>query len=299
MTALRTRIHHPIFVTLGLALLVAGCADDTSVASTGDAETAGETAGESDTAGEAADMDADTGDGDGDTTGDGDGDTTGDGDGDGDTGPTEIVVGGEVYDFFTMAGIPDATVTVQNMPEFMTVSDAMGNYEIPGMPPNTEVFFLIESDPMLYWGGVRPAMLPDMDIDNLQLGQVATELIDLQLGLVQMQNPDVMKDETKSIIIVRLLQQTAAPGATVTFDPPLPPDQYYGVNDMDQPVLGGDMIDSQLLPFWVAFNVEPDEAGGAYSITVDHPERECTVLHPAFPTLERFVTLVDVDCPPP
>jgi len=27
--------------------------------------------------------------------------------------------------------------------------------------------------------------------------------------------------------------------------------------------------------------------------------RECEVLHPVFPTRSRYVTLVDVDCPPP
>jgi hypothetical protein len=64
-------------------------------------------------------------------------------------------------------------------------------------------------------------------------------------------------------------------------------------------LLDSTVIDSSLLPFWVAFNVEPDDAGGAYSVTVEHPVRECTVLHPVFPTLPRYVTLLDVDCPPP
>ena len=57
-------------------------------------------------------------------------------------------------------------------------------------------------------------------------------------------------------------------------------------------------IESSLLPVWVAYNQEPSPAG-TYSISVDHPERECEVLHPVFPTEARYVTLVDVNCPPP
>ena len=79
---------------------------------------------------------------------------------------------------------------------------------------------------------------------------------------------------------------------------PLPDGTYYGVDYDSAPVLNSYDIGSPLLPFWVAFNVPPSDAG-AYAIEVTHPERECTVLHPSFPTLPRYVTLVDVDCPPP
>ena len=281
-------------LVLGLTLAV-GCADDAT--GTSSDSNADDTAGTETGPDEGNDSDM-TGDGDGDPTGDGDGDPTGDGDGDGDPLPTEINVSGEVTDFFVMSGIPGANVSVKDMPGFETVSDADGLYSLSGMPPSTEVFFLIDGNEGEYWGGVRPAMLPANDIDDLQLGQVSNQLIDTQLMIVQQQDPNIVPDETKSIIIVRLLQPTAT-GAVVTFEPPLPPSTSYGVNADNQPVLDYNAIESSLLPFWVAFNVEPDNAGGAYSITVDHPERECEVLHPVFPTLPRYVTLIDVDCPPP
>src|SRR5690606_15106245 len=134
-----------------------------------------------------------------------------------------------------------------------------------------EVFFLIDGNEADYWGGLRPAHLPAEDIDDLQLGQISNQLIDTQLMLLQQQDPTVMADETKAVIIVRLLQPTAT-GATVTFDPPPPPGTSYGVDEGHSPLLDSTAIDSSLLPFWVAFNVEPDDLGGAYSVTVDHPE---------------------------
>jgi len=214
-----------------------------------------------------------------------------------DTGPTEIVVGGEVTDFFSMSGIGGAEISVMGMPGFETISDPNGLYSIPGMPPNTEVFFQIDGNIDTYWGGIRPAALPATDIDDLQLGQVANSLIDLQLMLLQDQDPTVMADDIKAVIIVRLLQPTAT-GAMISFDPPLPINTSYGVDVDNKPALNGTTIDSSLLPFWVAFNIEPD-AGGAYTVTVTHPERVCEVLHPVFPTMGHYVTLLDVDCPPP
>jgi hypothetical protein len=273
---------------LGFACLpLFGCADDGTVGNDEVAESDSTTeSGDTTESGtESSDTGSDTGT---DTTEESD--TT-------ETGQTEITVAGEVTDFFSMSGIPDAEVSVMNMPGFETISDVNGLYSISGMPPNTEVFFQIDGNVDTYWGGIRPAWLPGTDIDDLQLGQVANSLIDLQLMLLQDMDPTVMADDQQAVIIVRLLQPTAT-GAMVTFDPPLPPNTSYGVNSDNEPVLNGNTIDSSLLPFWVAFNVIPDP-GGAYTITVEHPERECEVLHPVFPTMGHYVTLIDVDCPPP
>lgn len=285
---MRTKLlatHLP--VTLGLvalATLVTGCPDDTTAANT---DEVGET-----------EADTETGSGEETESGDDNSSTSEETDTDTetDTAPSEIDVSGEVTDFFTMMGIPDANVSVMDLPGFEDVSDADGLYELFGMPPSTEVFFLIDGNEAEYWGGIRPALLPDMDVDDLQLGQVSNQLIDTQLMLLQQQDPNVMADETKAVTIVRLLQPTAT-GANVTFSPPLPDNTYYGVTADNNPELNTTLIDSSLLPFWVAFNLEPAGAG-AYSVEVDHPERECTVLHPSFPTLPRYVTLIDVDCPP-
>ena len=291
--------YTPIFaVALGLGLLlsISACGDDTSVSTETGATETGDGDGDGDGNTETGGDDNSTGDG------DGDGDTTGDGDGDGDPGDGTILVEGKVTDFFLMSGIEGASISVKDMPGFETVSGVDGDYAIPGMPASTELYFLIDGNEDGYWGGVRPALLPDTDIDDLELGQISNELIDLQLGLVMQQDMSVMADETKGIVIVRVLQPTAIdPGVesvAVTFEPPLPMNQYYGVDGNNNPVLGSDLIDSQLLPFWVAFNVDPDDAGGAYSVSVDHPSRECTVLYPTFPVLGRYVTLIDVDCPP-
>jgi hypothetical protein len=286
---MRINLIHIAPLGLGLVCLTSiGCADDDTVGgdevAESDSTESGDTSGESGT--ESGETASDTGT---DTT-ETESDTT-------ETGQTEITVSGEVTDFFSMSGIPDAEISVIDMPGFETISDVNGLYSISGMPPNTEVFFQIDGNVDTYWGGIRPAWLPDTDIDDLQLGQVANSLIDLQLMLLQEQEPTVMADYQQAVIIVRLLQPTAT-GAVVTFDPPLPDNTYYGVNADNQPVLNGTTIDSSLLPFWVTFNILPDP-GGAYTITVDHPERECEVLHPVFPTMGHYVTLIDVDCPPP
>jgi hypothetical protein len=310
MTMTIERLRQP-HLALGLGLLctlglsgIAACGDDTtsvtSASSAGTAET-GET-GDSNTetgGNDQGDGDGDQGDGDGDQ-----GDGEGDGDGDGDPGPTEILVGGEVTDFFLMTGIEGANISVKDMPGFETVSGPAGIYEIPGMPPSTEVFFLLDGNESMYWGGIRPAHLPATDIDDLQLGQISNSLIEGQLELLEPQDPNVMADETKGVIIVRLMQPTAAgegSGATVNMVPPPALSSYYSADATmgNAPLLNNDVINSTVLPFWVAFNIEPDDVGGAVTITVDHDTRECTVLHPVFPTRARYVTLVDVDCPPP
>jgi len=272
----------PSVLTFGLALsLATGCADD--VSTEGSDEVGTETDSDTDT-------DTETGESGSDTETETETET--------ETGVTEIIVAGEVTDFFTMQGIAGADIAVIDMPGFETVSDDEGKYSISGLPPETELFFRIDGDEESYWGGIRPAMTPDMDTDDLQLGLVSNALIDTQLGYLQMQNMDVEADETKAVTIVRLLHPTATEeGATVTFDPPLPPDTFYGVGADDLPVLNTTEILSGLLPFWVAFNLDPAELG-TYSVSVEHPTRECTVLHPQFPTMPRYVTLIDVSCPP-
>lgn len=274
--------------TLGLALALSsvGCADDTTPGSDEVAETESttESSGGSESATESGDSTTETTE----TTESTETETTG---------QSTITVSGEVSDFFAMSGIADAEVSVIDMPGFETTSDVNGLYTIPGMPADTEVFFQIDGNIDTYWGGIRPALLPATDIDDLQLGQVPNTLIDLQLMLLQEQDATVSADYQMGIIIVRLLQPTAT-GAVVTLDPPPPVNTSYSVNADNMPVLNGTTIDSSLLPFWVAFNIF-DDPGGAYTITVDHPERECTVVHPVFPTKGHYVTLVDVDCPPP
>lgn len=265
--------------------LIGGCGNDDTVGNDEVAET------DSTESGDTTESGGESSDSAGDTTDTTESDTTDT------TAQTEVTISGEVTDFFSMSGIGGAEVSVIGMPGFETVSDPNGLYSIAGMPPSTEVFFQIDGNVDSYWGGIRPALLPAVDEDDLQLGQVANSLIDLQLMLLQEQDMTVMADDTKSVIIVRLLQPTAT-GATVTFDPPLAPNTSYGVDADNKPLLNGTSIDSSLLPFWVAFNVEPDP-GGAYAITVAHPERVCEVLHPVFPTQGHYVTLIDVDCPPP
>ena len=221
--------------------------EESSTGSSGETETDGD--GNTETGGD----NNNTGDGDGDMAEDGD--TTGDGDGDGDvTGDGTLLVEGKVTDFFLMSGIEGASISVKDVPGFETVSDAEGDYAIAGMPANTELYFLIDGNEESHWGGVIPASLPNVDIDDLELGQVSNELLDLQLGIVMQQDMDIMVDETKGIVMVRVLQPTAIdPGVdsvAVSFDPPLAMNQYYGVDSNNNPVLGSDLIDSQLLPFW-------------------------------------------------
>lgn len=210
--------------------------------------------------------------------------------------PTEVRVGGVIQDFFAMAPIAGAEISVLGQPGASTVSDARGFWELQELPVETfDRFLVAETD--TYWGAVVPFQTGLMDVDDLELSQVSLEVIDIQMNALQAQDPTVMIEDGTAAFLVALLQNTAT-GAVVEVDPPPPPSTFYAPDMSGSPVLGLNEIQWNFYPVAVFFNLEPGPEG-TYEITVTHPERECTLEDPQPPTFERHINLLRVDCPPP
>ncbi len=211
------------------------------------------------------------------------------------TAPAEVIVGGKVQDLAVGMGIPDAAISIIDMPGFETTSDAEGNFTLAPLPPGTEVFIAIEPSTD-YFGSVIGLTVPDEDEDGETLAQISRETVDGQIEILQDQMPE-MADLTQSIVITRLLQNLAT-GATIDFQPAPMAGTYYAPDENGVPVLNQNVVEFSFLPVVVYFNVAPG-APGEITITAEHPDRECTVVHPSFPTIGEYLTLVDIDCPTP
>lgn len=212
----------------------------------------------------------------------------------GTTGPVEVVISGQVQDLPLFTPIADAMISVIDMPGFETVSAADGAYTLAPLPADTEVFIQIEPSAD-HFGSIIGLQTPDADDDSTDLAQVSTMTVETQVEILQPMMP-AEADLSLAIIVVRLLQPTAT-GATIDMDPPPVPGTSYSVGADNMPVLDGNSFESGLLPFVVYFNLG-DTQPGDITFTGMHPERECNIVHPAFPTLGGYVTLVDLDCPP-
>lgn len=210
--------------------------------------------------------------------------------------PTEVNLGGTIEDFFAMGPIADAEISVLDLPGFDTVSDDQGLWALQGVPVDTFDRFLVAGTDT-YWGAVVPFQTGFEDVDDLELSQVSLEVIDIQIGVLQAQDPAVMVDEGAAVFLVALLQNTAT-GAVVEVDPPPPADTFYAPDSSGSPILGSNEIQWGFYPVAVFFNLPPGPEG-TYEITVTHPERECTVEDPQPPTFERHINLIRVDCPAP
>lgn len=268
-----------------------GCGDDDGAVGSGTG-TAGST-GTSGSTGDGTTMVAD-----GSTAGS-QGDTSGGGSSsDGSTGEpvTEVRFGGTIEDFFVMMPIADAQISVLGQPSLQATSDAKGAWEIAGLPVSTFDRFVV-ADSETYWGAVVPFQTAEVDVDDFELSQVSLQVIDIQIGVLQQQDPRVMVEDGTSVFLVALLQNTAT-GAVVTVDPMPPPNTFYAPNAGGQPTLGSNEIQWSLYPVAVFFNLQPGDEG-EYEITVTHPDRECTVEDPQPPTFARHINLIRVDCPPP
>lgn len=209
------------------------------------------------------------------------------------TGPTTLTISGVVEDFFAMVPIGYAQISLVDDPEVDTVSNPDGTYAIDGLEPGS--FHRIRLDGNAnYWGAIIPATLEDESIDDYDLSQVSTEVIDLQTEALVAQDPTVVIDERASVLLVSIRQNTAT-GATVLIDPPPAPATYYAPDANGAPILNSNVIEWGLFPVAIFFNLPPGDAG-TYTIEVTHPDRECTVEDPQPPTLPRHINLVYVDC---
>jgi hypothetical protein len=272
-----------------VGLLSASCGDDGGVASeSGGSSTTGG-ASESSTSGSTTVVaDASTAGSQGDSSGEGSSSTG--------EPVTEVRLSGTIEDFFAMAPIADAQISVLDLPGFDTVSDAKGLWEVPGLPVDTFGRFVV-ADSADYWGAVVPFQTEQMDVDEIELSQVSLDVIDIQIMALQQQDPTVMVAEDTAVFLVALLQNTAT-GAVVTVDPPPEPSTFYAPDANGQPILGVNEIQWSVYPVAVFYNLVPGPEGD-YEITVTHPERECTVEDPQPPTFARHINLIRVDCPPP
>ncbi len=210
------------------------------------------------------------------------------------TGPTTLSVSGVVSDFFLMGPIAFAQISLLDVPGFETAGNTDGTYSIDGLAPGSFQRIRLAGN-LDYWGSIVPVALEDESIDDFDLSQVSTMVIDLQAEALRNQDPDVVVDENAAVLLIAINQNTAT-GATVHLDPPPLPSTYYAPDANGSPVLDQDVIEWGLFPVAIFFNLPPGEAG-TYTIDVTHPERECVVEDPQPPTLERHINLVYVDCP--
>lgn len=213
-----------------------------------------------------------------------------------DGGPVVLSIGGVARDFFAMAPLAGAEISLLDEPGFETVSDDAGNYLIEGLAADSFHRIMLAGNDT-YWGALVPARLGSESLDDYDLSQVSNDVIDIQIGALQTQDPMVMVEDDTAVFLVALRQNTAT-GAVVTIDPPPPDGTYYAPDASGQPVLNQNTIEWGLYPVAVVFNLAPAPEG-TYTISVTHPERECTVEDPQPPALGRTINLVYVDCPAP
>ncbi|PRP94052.1 hypothetical protein ENSA5_41640 [Enhygromyxa salina] len=189
--------------------------------------------------------DGDTGDGD---TGDGD---TGDGDGDGDPGDGDgdgegelIEVSGDAFAFGPGTMIADATVTILEHPEQIATTDADGHFVFEGLAPGSAATFVMDKDgfPVIY---TKTFTLPDSGVVERVTFQVPDDATFDALALVAGIEPDPATCQIASTVtrVGKSLYDAGAhgeAGATVTIDPPLPPEHgpvYFNANVIPQPDL--------------------------------------------------------------
>lgn len=213
--------HLALILTICLPL---GCGDEPA----GD-ETSTETGGD--------------GDGDGDPgDGDGDGDP-GDGDGDGDAAET-IAVSGDAFAFGPSAMIGDADVSVLELPEFTTTTDAMGHWEFPELPAGAQATFVFDKSgyPRVY---TKTFTLPETGTVERVTFQVPDDATYGALALIVDIEPDPTTCQIASTVtrVGKSLYDEGAhgeAGATVTIEPSLPAEHgpiYFNAQVIPQPDL--------------------------------------------------------------
>ena len=177
-----------------------------------------------------ADLGSEGDPGDGDpTTGDGDpgdGDpTTGDGDGD----PTEtVVVSGDAFAFGPGVMIPDAGVTILELPERSTTTDADGHWQLE-LPAGATATFVFTKPgyPRLY---TKTFTLPESGAVERVTFQVPDDATFAALATIVSITPDPATCQIASTVtrVGKSIYDEGAhgeAGATVTIDPPLDPER--------------------------------------------------------------------------
>jgi hypothetical protein len=286
-------------MAMALGAPALGCGDDTNPGGSGE-ESSGTEAGTTGS-GSSTTMVADGSSGMGSGSAEGTSSSSGgESSSSGDPPPVEVTAEGEVVDFSAMATpIPDAEISVFDLPGITATADADGLFSIGPLAADTTAIFVVAPNPD-YWGAIIPTAIGSDPLqEDVQLAQIPSAFVDLQIMFLEPQMP-AMPDLTQAIIIVRLLNNTAVMEGptTIDMDPPPPPDTYYAPDVDGAPVLNQNTIEFAALPVAVFFNV-PDTAPGDITVTPTHPTRECEVLFPSTPTVGEHITLIDISCLPP
>lgn len=292
------KIGKLVAVAMALGVPSLGCGDDTAPGGSGDASSSG-TEGESTGMGTSTTMVADDS---GTTAGSGSAESgaSESSSSSGEPPPVEVTAEGEVVDFAAMATpIPGAEITVFDLPGVTATADDMGLFSIGPLPPDVPSIFVVQPSTD-YWGAVIPTAIGSDPLqEDVQLAQIPSSFVDLQIMLLEPQMP-VPADLDQAIVIVRLVNNTAVmEGPTTVEMTPAPlAGTFYAPDPTGAPILDKNTIDFSILPVAVFFNL-PDTAPGDITIAATHPTRECSVLFPETPTIGQHITLIDIECLPP
>lgn len=276
-------LRTPLLLVLPCALALAGCGNDEGTGSGEDTSTGGETsttAAETSTTAPMTTMPMEESSESGSASAD-----------ESSTGEQQVTIIGRLRDLPLFTPIPDAAVSVLDMPGLETTTDADGYCNIGPVPAGTELFVEIAPTPE-YFGSVIGLTATPGDEDQ-DLAQISYATVEGQIEILQSMMP-TEADLTQSIVVVRLLQESLT-GVSIEMEPAPDPAAFYSPDETGGVVLGKNLIEFGLLPVVVYFNIAPSAAGDIV-ITPVHDTETCVVVHTQFPTLAEHVTLVDVDC---
>lgn len=300
MTLARDRRLDWIGVALFVPALALGCGDDSAGGSEGSEGSSGGSGDSSTMTAASMSTSAATGDSTGAMSASASGDSSG-GSSDGGSssgGPSEVQLSGDVRDFAQDIAIADAEISVWQMPGLETTADAEGLWATGPFAPNQDIVFLVEPSTD-YWGAVIPTAVGASDDDNVQLAQISQAFVQMQFDQLVDQMP-VAADFGQAVMIVRLISGTALMEGDVTVDmtPAPTPGTFYAPDVAGAPVLDSNLLQFSLLPVVVYYNL-PDTEAGEITFDFSHPTRECNTVFNEYPTFGGFITLIDVECPPP
>jgi len=284
-------------MAVALGVPTFGCGDDAAPGDGDGSGTAGTTTTGMDTSTTAVAEDTSTGVGSG--SAEGSTSSGGESSSSGEPPPVEVTAEGEVVDFTASSTpIAGAAISVFDLPGVTATSDDEGLFSIGPLPPDTPAIFVVEPTTE-YWGAIIPTAIGSDPLEEgVDLSQIPSSFVDLQIMLLQDQMPE-MANLDQAILIVRLLNNAAVTEGPTTIDmvPAPVAGTYYAPDATGAPILNQNTIEFSPLPVAVFFNL-PDTAPGDIQITATHPTRECTVLFPDTPTIGQHITLIDIECVP-
>lgn len=162
--------------------------------------------------------------------------------------PPAVEVSGDAF-AFTLPGEPyglidAATISVLEQPEHTVTTDDMGHFVVPGLPPGSQATFVLEHDGFPV-ARTKTFTLPDDGMLERVTFQVPNdELFALLAGLLMLEvDPGSCQMVSTVTRVGKSIYDAGAhgeAGATVTIDPPLPPEHgpiYFNASVIPDPTL--------------------------------------------------------------